>query len=111
MFSEEFARRYPDFVEAFETLKMELAQTRRPPEETILDDHDLRVSLKVSQRTTATWGDARLISYSKIGNKIYYKLSDILDMIERHRIDRLTKLASGKIVMTGRMLNARKSPL
>lgn len=86
MFSEEFVRRFPDFVEAFETLKIELAQTRRPPEEIILDDYELRTRLRVSQRTTATWRETRQITFAKVGNKVFYKLSDVLAMIERNKI-------------------------
>ncbi|SKB64762.1 Helix-turn-helix domain-containing protein [Soonwooa buanensis] len=33
--------------------------------------------LKISPRTAQTWRDEGKISFSQVGNKIYYKLSDI----------------------------------
>lgn len=91
MFSEEFLRRYPEIVKAFEELRLEIQHTRRPPTETIIDDCELRSKLNISQRTAATWRESRLLTYSKVGNKIYYKLSDVLNMIERHRIPSMTE--------------------
>ena len=73
-------------------IKAEFQQARRPPEQTILDDIDLRDMLKVSQRTTAEWRARRLITYSKIQGKIYYRLSDILDFVSRYSVQNSSKV-------------------
>ena len=67
-------------------VRSEIQQAARPPEQVIYDDVDLRNYLKVSKRTCASWREKGLITYSKLGGKIYYKLSDILSLINQHQI-------------------------
>ena len=67
----------------------------RPPEQVLLDDVELRQLLKVSKRTTAYLREKGLITYSKLGGKIYYYYSDVLNMMKRHQIKSIrSKLAS-----------------
>ena len=42
--------------------------------------------LMISSRTMQSYRDLGKISYSQIGNKIYYKASDLQDYLERHYI-------------------------
>jgi len=42
--------------------------------------------LKASTRTLRTWRDDKLISYSKIGAKIYYRESDLEQFLKNHVI-------------------------
>lgn len=61
-------------------------QMARPPEQIILDDVALREMLKMSKRSTAYLREKGLITYSKIGAKIYYRLSDILLFLKINEI-------------------------
>jgi len=61
-------------------------QMARPPDQTILDDVGLREILKMSKRSTAYLREKGLITYSKIGSKIYYRLSDILLFLKQNEI-------------------------
>jgi hypothetical protein len=38
----------------------------------------------ISVKTAQSWRDARLVSYSQIGNKIYYRVSDIKELLENN---------------------------
>jgi len=69
-----------------EDLKLALANACRPPEQQILDDVDLRAFLKVSKRTTAYWREKGLITFSKLGGKIFYRLSDVLSLIKQNEV-------------------------
>jgi hypothetical protein len=62
-----------------------LAKKQKPPEQQILGDEERLSVLKCSKRTLATYRDEGLLLYSKIRGKIYYKLSDVLDMLDRHK--------------------------
>lgn len=73
-------------LEILKDLKFELQQAKRPAEEIVMDDFDLCKFLSISKRTAAEYRSQKLIEYSKIGGRIFYKLSDILTMIERHKI-------------------------
>ena len=62
------------FEKAVKSLEVKL---KGNAEFVILDDVDLQQVFKVSGRTTKRWRDKNLIEYSRIGNKIYYRASDI----------------------------------
>ena len=48
-----------------------------PKQEVFLDNEEFITMLKISRRTAQTWRDEGKISFSQVGNKIYYKLSDV----------------------------------
>lgn len=56
-----------------------------PPNHIILTNKELCAMLKVSSKTVQKWRDNSLISYSKIGREIFYRLSDVLDMLDQHK--------------------------
>ena len=78
--------RYPGIDELLHLIRYEVQQAKRPAEEVILDDVDLRKFLNVSKRTTAYWREKGVITYSKLGGKIYYRLSEILRLIKENEI-------------------------
>lgn len=59
-------------------------QLARPPDQIILDDVQLREILKMSKRSTAYLREKGLITYSKVGSKIYYLLSDVLAFLKKY---------------------------
>lgn len=83
-------RLYPeeihDLIKTLQSLKQTIENINKPPEYTILDDVDLCNFLKVSKRTSAYWREKGEITYSKLGGKIYYKLSDILILMKKHAV-------------------------
>ena len=36
----------------------------------------------ISQKTAQTWRDTGVVSFSQIGNKIYYRISDIQQLLQ-----------------------------
>ena len=42
--------------------------------------------LFISSRTLQRWRSMRILPYSRIGNKIYYRLADIEKLLESRRI-------------------------
>lgn len=75
-----------DLFQQIGELKDALHNVARPPEHVIYDDVQLRDLLKVSKRTTAYWRERGLITFSKLGGKIYYKLSDILSLLKQREV-------------------------
>ena len=55
-----------------------------PKQEIFLDNEELIAMLKISRRTAQTWRDEGKISFSQVGNKIYYKLSDVEKTMQDH---------------------------
>ena len=42
--------------------------------------------LRISSRTAQTWRDDGIIKYSQIGNKLYYTMKDIREMLDKYKI-------------------------
>jgi len=53
-------------------------------QETYLDNKQFMEMLKISPRTAQTWRDEGKISFSQVGSKIYYKLSDVEKCMETY---------------------------
>jgi len=51
------------------------------------DNTEFQYLMNISKRTAQSWRDEGIISYSQIGNKIYYKLSDIKKLLEKNYIN------------------------
>ena len=77
--------------EAFEQLKSmldainnRLTAKEKEPKEIWLDNQEMMQMLKISKRTAQHYRDSGMISFSQVGNKIYYKLSDVEELLKRH---------------------------
>lgn len=57
----------------------QIKNVQRPPDQILLDEADAVQLLKVTKRTLATWRQQGHLKFGKIGGKIYYRLSDILE--------------------------------
>jgi len=49
-----------------------------------LDIQDACLILRVSKRTLQSYRDNRILPFSQISGKIYFKISDIQDLLEKH---------------------------
>jgi len=76
----------PSAQEFLKELKHEIFKGQRPPDQIILDEVDFCQFLKISKRHAADLRSEGKVSYSKIGGKLYYKLSDVLNFIERYQV-------------------------
>ena len=82
-----------EFLETVRSLRTEIINAKRPPEQVLLDDVDFRELLKISKRTAAGYREQGIITYSKVQGKIFYKLSDILEFVDSYKIPTIqTKL-------------------
>lgn len=57
---------------------------RSNPHHVFFDNQEFIQVMNISKRTAQAWRDSRLIAYSQVGNKFYYFLSDILDLLKKH---------------------------
>ena len=53
-----------------------------------IDSQDVMQKLHVSVRTLQSWRTNGLLPYSRINNKIYYRKSDILTLLNKYYISR-----------------------
>ena len=72
----------------FEVLRQKnfLDEKEKNPKEIFLDNADFIQLMKISKRTAQTWRDEGKVSFSQVGSKIYYLLSDVEKLLEQHYI-------------------------
>ena len=63
--------------------KMKLCY-RLEPDYIFFDSQEFMQLMNISKRTAQQWRDNNTIGFSQIGNKIYYKLKDILKLLEEN---------------------------
>jgi hypothetical protein len=57
---------------------------RTNPDQVFFDTQEFLQIMNISKRTAQHWRDSGLIGYSQIGYKIYYRLSDILELLNKN---------------------------
>jgi hypothetical protein len=50
----------------------------------IIDNAQFMKLMGISQKTAQTWRDSGVVSYSQIGNKLFYKIADIQGMLDKN---------------------------
>lgn len=75
---------FNEIVGKIEQINKRLSEKEKEPKEKWLDNQELMQLLKISKRTAQHYRDSGLISFSQVGNKIYYKLSDVEELLKKH---------------------------
>ncbi len=75
---------YQNLVSKIDEINTRLTQKEKQPKEQWLDNKEFMDLLKISKRTAQYYRDNGLISFSQVGSKIYYKLSDIEELMKKH---------------------------
>jgi hypothetical protein len=75
---------FQNLVAELKAINKRLDAKEKQPKETWLDNQELMQLLKISKRTAQHYRDSGLISFSQVGNKIYYKLSDVEELMKTH---------------------------
>jgi hypothetical protein len=60
--------------------------TGESPEHKWLDNQEFCFLLKISKRTAQNYRDQGLVAFSQIESKVYYKLSDVHELLESNRV-------------------------
>ena len=82
---------FNNLAASIEEIKSALLAENKKPSEQYLDNQEFLLLMKISKRTAQTWRDEGKISFSQVGNKIYYRLSDVEDLLQKHYIKSFKK--------------------
>jgi hypothetical protein len=83
-FSEEEVQ---DIKLRLDDIALTLKQNQRTePDQIWYDNQEFLQIMNISKRTAAYWRTENVITYSQVGNKIYYRLSDIMDLLQKSTI-------------------------
>ena len=75
---------FTDLMTKLDTIQNQISSKSDVKKETFLDNQEFLLLLKISKRTAQTWRDEGKISFSQVGNKIYYKLSDVEKLMQEN---------------------------
>jgi len=75
---------FTELMGKLENIQNQLNKKSDAKKETFLDNQEFLLLLKISKRTAQTWRDEGKISFSQVGNKIYYKLSDVEKLMQEN---------------------------
>ena len=83
-FSEEEVQEIKQRLDAL-TIEVRNKQ-RTEPDQVWYDNQEFLQIMNISKRTAAYWRTENVIGYCQVGNKIYYRLSDIMDLLHKSTI-------------------------
>ena len=75
---------FQELKDSMDEIKKQLTAKAKEPKENWLDNQELMQMLKISKRTAQHYRDSGLISFSQVGAKIYYRESDVNELLQKH---------------------------
>jgi len=82
---------YDDLLQKMNEIQHLVKTNKSEPSDVFMDNADFIQLMNISKRTAQTWRDEGVISFSQIGSKIYYRMSDIEALLEEKRIKSFKK--------------------
>lgn len=82
---------YKELLSKLDAINHRLTEKEKEPKEKWLDNQELMQLLKISKRTAQHYRDHGLISFSQVGAKIYYRLSDVEELLKKHYVKAFKK--------------------
>ena len=77
-------QQYKELVNRLDTLNKKLEENQKSPTDTFLDNQEYLQLMNISKRTAQTWRDEGIVSFSQIGSKIYYRMSDVQKLLDKN---------------------------
>ena len=75
---------YQELVVRMDEIKSALTEKQKEPKDVFLDNQDFLQLMNISKRTAQSWRDEGIISFSQVGAKIYYRFSDIEQLLNKN---------------------------
>lgn len=76
---------FDNLVKRMDEIQSTLSNSKGSQAESFLDNQQFLQLMKVSKRTAQSWRDEGIISFSQVGSKIYYQISDVHKLLEAHK--------------------------
>ena len=76
---------YVEIMDKLENIS-DTISLRNDKSEIYLDNQEFLMKMKISKRTAQTWRDEGKVAFAQVGNKIYYRLSDVEALLEKHYV-------------------------
>ena len=80
---------FQDLLTRLDEISQKLSAREKKPSEIWITNEELMSLLQVSRRTVQHYRDSNMLAVSTIGNRLYYRMSDVEDLLNRHYRKRL----------------------
>ena len=80
---------FDGIVQRLDEISQKLSSKEKKPSEIWITNEELMELLQLSRRTIQHFRDDNMIAFSIIGNRIYYRMTDVEDLLNRHYRKRL----------------------
>jgi hypothetical protein len=77
---------FSNLQNTLEEVKTKIDTISKKPQEVFVDNQEFLFLMKISKRTAQTWRDEGKISFSQVGNKIYYKMADVEELLNKYYV-------------------------
>lgn len=77
-------KEYQEIISRLNDLEKEVKENQKFPQEVFYDNQEFIRVMHISKRTAQNWRSNNIISYSQVEGKIYYKHSDVLEMLNKN---------------------------
>jgi len=81
-----FKEQYDHIQRKLDKIASDFIYARQLPDDIFMDNPKFLELMGISQKTAQAWRDKGIIGYSQIGNKIYYRMTDIKDLLDKYHI-------------------------
>lgn len=78
------AQQYKELLNRLDVLNKKLEEKQKSPNDTFLDNQEFLQLMNISKRTAQSWRDEGKVSFSQIGSKIYYRMSDVQKLLDKN---------------------------
>ena len=84
--SNDEAKSIGDFIEQLNNIEQRLKKIQYN-NDVFLDNQEFLQVMNISKRTAQSWRDEGIISFSQVGSKIYYRFSDIEELLNKLQLE------------------------
>ena len=75
---------FEEFAKSLKQIEEKVLNITPADKDKFVDNQEFIQLMRISKRTAQSWRDEKVIGFAQIGNKIYYKIGDIEDLLERN---------------------------
>ncbi len=92
-----FKEQYERIQRKLDKIASDFIYARQLPDDMFIDNPKFMELMGISQKTAQAWRDNGIVGFSQVKNKIYYRMSDIKELLDKYHIK-----AEGKEVQDDR---------
>ena len=75
---------YQGIIEMFKAIFKRLEEKEKDAKKEWMDQQEFLLMMKISKRTAQHYRDSGIIPFSQVGSKIYYKRTDVEELLKTH---------------------------